>query len=324
MDTKKIYYILEIARQQNLSKAAQALGVSQPALSKYLSRLESETGTPLFLSRNRQLIPTPAGRIYLDAAQKMIQIRNTTWQQITTLTQKQRLTIHIGVSGLSGSAMIGKLIPEIYRQFPEVAIQLTEGDSTTLLQLLKQKTISLAITGLSDPSEWTETFFQFSEEELLVCIPAIYHIAAVPAQTLSGFPLAYLSQFSDIPFIFPTEGSSHFSALQKLMKTSFFSPTVLYKTSNFFVTQNLAQEGMGAAFLISRLAMQLDTKKCRIYALQEHPSIQFGIAACSSARLTRTEQYLIHRLIQEEQNRPTPYFVMNETARQFMKTWEES
>ena len=57
MDIKKLCYILEIARQQNLSKAAKNLGVSQPALSKYLTRLEEELGTPLFLSRNRQLIP---------------------------------------------------------------------------------------------------------------------------------------------------------------------------------------------------------------------------------------------------------------------------
>lgn len=324
MDIKKLCYILEIARQQNLSKAAKNLGVSQPALSKYLTRLEEELGTPLFLSRNRQLIPTPAGCIYLEAAKKAVQIRNTTWQQIAALNQKQKQPLLIGVSGFSGSAKIGKLIPELYRKFPNVSIQLTEGDSRTLLTLLKQGTISLAITGIADDSEWPETFYQFSEEELLVCVPAFYRITAVSAQTLSGLPMASVKQFSDIPFLFPAEGSSHFSALQKLMKTSVFSPTVLYQTSNFFVTQNLAQEGMGATFLISRLAMQLDAKKCRIYALQEHPTIQFGIAVRSSDKLTQAEKYLIHRLIQEEQDSLTPYFVMNETAHKFMNTWEES
>lgn len=59
MKLEQLPYILEIASCQNLSGAAQKLGISQPALSKYLSNLEGELGMELFRRYRKKLYPTP-------------------------------------------------------------------------------------------------------------------------------------------------------------------------------------------------------------------------------------------------------------------------
>ena len=68
MDIKNPEYILEIARQQSVTRAAQKLFITQSTLSQYLLKLESELNTPLFERKKNRLVPTGAGQIYIQAA----------------------------------------------------------------------------------------------------------------------------------------------------------------------------------------------------------------------------------------------------------------
>ena len=66
MDTKLIEYIIAIAEEKSLSKAAERLYLSQPALSQRLKKLEDELGTQLFTRERDGLTLTDAGRIYIN------------------------------------------------------------------------------------------------------------------------------------------------------------------------------------------------------------------------------------------------------------------
>lgn len=72
MTTRQLYYLVTIADQGSLSGASRVLGISQPALSKFLSEYESSLGFLLFLRYHRQLTPTAVGRYVIDAAQKIL------------------------------------------------------------------------------------------------------------------------------------------------------------------------------------------------------------------------------------------------------------
>ena len=74
MDRRELEYIIVIAQEKNLSKAAERLYVSQPALSRFLLKLETQAGLPFFERKKRQLVPTLAGELYLDTARKMLQL----------------------------------------------------------------------------------------------------------------------------------------------------------------------------------------------------------------------------------------------------------
>ena len=97
MDTKYLTYILEIAKQRSITKAANNLYVSQSSLSQYLSKLEAEMGTPLFTRTKNELIPTPAGQLYIEAAKSVIQIQKQLYQNVSSLSQTGQILslIHI-------------------------------------------------------------------------------------------------------------------------------------------------------------------------------------------------------------------------------------
>ena len=88
MDTKYLSYILTIAKKENMTKAAEELFVSQSTLSQYLSKLESELGTPLFYRSKGRLTLTAAGRLYIDAAEKVMSIKDNLYQNIQNLDNR--------------------------------------------------------------------------------------------------------------------------------------------------------------------------------------------------------------------------------------------
>ena len=88
MDTKYISYILTIAKLKNMTKAAEELYVSQSSLSQYLSKLEQELGTPLFYRTKWELVPTPAGELYIEACHQVMNVKEQLYRQIKQLTGK--------------------------------------------------------------------------------------------------------------------------------------------------------------------------------------------------------------------------------------------
>ena len=70
MDTRQIEYILKIAEENNITKAAEKLFLTQSALNQQLLKLERELGTPLFQRTKNKWCLTDAGRIYVEGAKK--------------------------------------------------------------------------------------------------------------------------------------------------------------------------------------------------------------------------------------------------------------
>ena len=96
MQIKNMSYIIALAEAGTLSAAGKQLGISQPTLSVFLSNLEQELGIDLFLRDKKKLIPTPAGRIYLEAARRILATQEQTLQSIRQLTTAPPIEIRIG------------------------------------------------------------------------------------------------------------------------------------------------------------------------------------------------------------------------------------
>ena len=93
MTTRQLYYLVTIADQGSLSGASRVLGISQPALSKFLSEYESSLGFLLFLRYHRQLTPTAVGRYVIDAAQKILDEQTRMLQSMRAVTGWERFFI---------------------------------------------------------------------------------------------------------------------------------------------------------------------------------------------------------------------------------------
>ncbi len=99
MENQEIKYLLAIARQKNISRAAEALFISQPGLSRYLKEREAQIGGPLFLRRKQELVPTELGRIYISYAERIEALEQQCNQAMREQLRNHARRLTLGIPG---------------------------------------------------------------------------------------------------------------------------------------------------------------------------------------------------------------------------------
>lgn len=152
IDQRYIKYIKTIAQCHSFSKAAQLLYVSQPALSRFVKKVEDEMGASLF---DRDTIPlrlTPAGERYLTYMEEFQDLEKKMYAEFSSHgAGAQSLTI--STLPLLGLYVLPKIIPDFAEQYPSVDQRIVECSSVDLLKRLDEGETDLALTNLQPARE---------------------------------------------------------------------------------------------------------------------------------------------------------------------------
>ena len=151
MHLKEQIYVLEIYRQQSLSKAAKNLHISQPALSNYLNHLEQTLGIALFVREKRRLVPTEAGKIYIDIAAKMVRLQEKFYLRLNPLLPSSPCVLRIGLQRIRGANMIPKILQFYSEKYPEIRVEFLKGSLWELLNALESDNLDI-LFGYQIPS----------------------------------------------------------------------------------------------------------------------------------------------------------------------------
>lgn len=143
MILKDLEYICEVARQGTLSEAAKNLSISQPALSFFVSNLETELGIRLFTRKKNRLQITPEGKIYVQTASEMLDVRNRLYAQLHALKSQQK--IRIGLASNYGFHIFSQVLASHKEFYADADISVSEGRAFSLLHLLKHLELDFII-----------------------------------------------------------------------------------------------------------------------------------------------------------------------------------
>ena len=174
MEHREMEYVIVIAQEKNLSKAAERLFISQPALSRFLTKLENELGTPLFERKNRQYLPTYAGKLYLDTARQILRLQQQFDARLKSLLQTNRGVMSMGITPGRGHTILPLVLPAFQAQFPDYELQVYEEDVQTLERYLLDGTIEVAFFTMLEQARLAEKRYVcelLSQEELVICTP---------------------------------------------------------------------------------------------------------------------------------------------------------
>lgn len=125
IDTRIIEYVIAIAEEGSLNKAAEKLFISQPALSQRLKKLEDELGTELFRRENSGLVITDAGRVYINGGRSILQIKQEAMAKLSSMDQSQTDVIRFGCA--TSHAL--EAIPQFRAEYPTVHHPHRQGGS---------------------------------------------------------------------------------------------------------------------------------------------------------------------------------------------------
>lgn len=172
MDIRQLEYFLAIAEEKNLSKAADKVFISQPALSQYLIKLETDLNTKLFIRDQNTLILTNSGKVYLNGVKSVLSIKKEAEIKFDQLQSSNINKMVIGINKHLMSFFYTKVLPLNKYFNTKIIFNLQAINSTDTISLLNNHVIDFALvinnSSLAD-SESIHMKKLFDDEIVLIC-----------------------------------------------------------------------------------------------------------------------------------------------------------
>ncbi len=247
MDVKYLNYFIMIAKKKNITKAAEALYISQSSLSQYLARLEQEVGAELFMRTKGELVLTTAGKLYLDAAQEVVKIRSDLYHNINSLNNSGYISI--AVTSIFGLQILQDIIPRFKEKFPDVFLDITEMDVPSLTNRLLEDRIDCGILAMNQTTQFErKQFFVLKEEKILFAVPGNHYYSTQNPTSVITFK-EMITKFKSENFLLPRKGSTLRYSVDKIFANEGFIPRVLCELNNIPTAQCMVEQGVGVTFI---------------------------------------------------------------------------
>ncbi|MBP3735749.1 MAG: LysR family transcriptional regulator [Lachnospiraceae bacterium] len=138
-------YFLTVAREGNISHAAQKLYISQPSLSQHIAKLEESLGTKLFDRSKTPLSLTPAGELYRNYLESSDFLYRKFEADLSGLHTQSALNVNIGFGSWRGSILLPDILPEFLGLHPQAQVFLHEYPVNELAPLVRAGDVDFAV-----------------------------------------------------------------------------------------------------------------------------------------------------------------------------------
>lgn len=254
MSLDKFDYVLALAEERNLTRAAKKTFISQPALTNYINKLESQLGIKLFDRTVTPIQITRAGALYIERMKKIQMAENNLFSELRALGS-QETVFHFGIGATRGSHWLPFLIPEFCRRHPEVALQLHEHGEAFLEDGVRQGEIDLAFGALN--TSYPEVVYEkLTDEQVLLAVPRSYPCVSSlsPLQATPKSPILLdAGLVSGLPFLLPYPGNGFYRCAQMLMTQAGVKPGRILNYTNMNTAYQLSAKGVGCLFITPAL-----------------------------------------------------------------------
>jgi len=197
MNIRDLKYLVAVAEQKHFGKAAEACFVSQPTLSTQIKKLEEFLGVTLIERTNRQVLLTPAGELVVRQARVVLGDLN----DLVQLAEQQRDPLggelRLGIIPTVAPYLLPKILPKLRKAFPNLALQLTEAQTSVITNMLKLGELDALILALP------------TEEDHLTEIPLYiepFYLAVGSQHPKAGAKTASLSDLDEAEVLLLEDG----------------------------------------------------------------------------------------------------------------------
>lgn len=145
MEFHVLKYFLMVAREENITHAAELLHITQPTLSRQLIQLEEELGVKLFQRSRHRIILTEAGMLLRRRAEEIVSLTEKTREELRFETAQLTGKISIGSGELKTSRFLAELIASFHEEYPQVHFELYSGNSDNIKERIDQGILDIGL-----------------------------------------------------------------------------------------------------------------------------------------------------------------------------------
>lgn len=192
MDLRTLRYFLAVAREENMSRAAERLHVTQPTLSKALRSLEEELGKKLFTRHSFSIALTEEGVLLRSRAEDLISMADKIEQEFLSLDDITGGDLYLGLAESYQIRYLAREIRAFKKLYPELRYHITSGDTEQVTEKLDKGLLDFAVI-CEAPEERKHHAILFPEADYFgAVLPADMALARkefITADDLAGLPL---------------------------------------------------------------------------------------------------------------------------------------
>lgn len=241
-DLRLVRYFVAVAEELHFRRAADRLGIAQPALSRAIQTLETELGVALFLRSNRNVQITPAGQIFLERSNEMLSLMRSAAEDVRNAHDGRVGTLRIGYTDFAIAGPLPNLLKGFQERQRQITLKPQHGVTLTQLNWLAEGQLDIGfVTGPVNKNGYDEHPVQ---SEAFVCVCADCHRFAVR-------PSIRLAELAVEDFVHgsSTDWQHFYDFLIPLCRRAGFTPRVVQEAFNTAGIFGLVSCGMGVTVL---------------------------------------------------------------------------
>ena len=255
----KLDTLLLVAEKRNFTRAAQALSLTQPAVSHHISQLEQELGVRLFVRGNGDLMLTPEGETVLRYVRRMKALEKKMAEELQEAGR--RLTrLRIGITHTAESSIVAEVLARYTNENPGISITIVTDNINNLYDMLENFELDLAVVeGRSTRPELSALML---DTDYLVCVLANTH----PLSHSSMITLDEIRQEKLILRLPNSETRVRFESALAAIGESIADFQVILEVDNVATIKDLIRKNLGISIL-ARSACMDELRKGKLTAL---------------------------------------------------------
>jgi DNA-binding transcriptional LysR family regulator len=247
-----------VAESGGFTRAAQALHLSQPAVSKAVRELERQTGVPLFERAGRATRLTAAGEALFARARELFAVEQSAEEELRALRGLNGGVLRVGASTTVATYLLFPYLARFRRANPGVELRVASANTRAIARALLERRLDIAL--VEGPVRHSRIeVVPWREDELVVIVPPDHRLAtrrSIQLQELAGEPL-----------IVREPGSGTRKVAERALAAHDVAPQVTLQLGSTEAIKQAVAAGLGLAF-VSRVAVSEQVKLGRIAAVR--------------------------------------------------------
>jgi DNA-binding transcriptional LysR family regulator len=247
MELRQVRYFVVVAREQHFTRAAEEIGIAQPALSQQVRSLERELGVALLERTSRRVRLTAAGEVFLARAEQLLADAAEAQREMQEFAGLARGRVAVGAVPSLDERWLADLLSRFYHLYPGIELVLREETTAELVELVAQGQLDLALIHLAESADrpGLATAPLFSEDLVL---------AVGPEHPLAGEERVGLVALREERWVLLKPGSVVRQSVVDACTALGFAPRIAFESSALGPVRALASVNLGIAVLPRSIA----------------------------------------------------------------------
>lgn len=284
MDLKQLEYFVRVAELGSFTRAAIALDVAQPALSRQVRLLEVELRQNLLVRNGRGALPTEAGKLLLEHGRGILHQVERVREELGRVHGALAGRVAIGLPPSVAKVMAVPLIREFRRRMPEATLSISESLSLGMQESLASGRLDIALLYNASPSAEIEVTPLLEE--------ALFLVQRKPAGAAKiGKGAVPLREVAALPLVIPTRPNAIRMLVESEMANQGCHPKIALEIDGVAAILDLVADGAGSAVL-SRHAVETSARP-KAFVMRPigkppmHSKLSVAVSAHRPATLTQ-------------------------------------